>query len=351
MKNKLHIIFIHNSTGSRLYRIIPQAYYMASLGHDIKIRGLKSGETGGIPDGLLQWADIVVVEMVYSPTFINACHKAGAKIVYELDDMMERVPKTHYAYKEMNWWRTFLTYWCLWKSDAITTTTEVIKNRYKWFNDDITVLPNYFDISFWLKPHKPNTSDKIRLLWAGGNSHKLDLQFIAPVIKKILNKYKNVKFVCCGFGGTNSPDKWVQYNYGESLFKDLPQDQYEFSLGAPMEVWPSKLSSLRGDIAIAPVVEEPFAKCKSQCKYGEYSLNKIAGVYSKFLYKSVKDGVTGLVAKENKKEWFDKISYLIENEKQRKIMAQNAYEWTIKHSNFKKHAHKWANVYHRVADK
>lgn len=348
----MKILFVHNSTGSRLYRILPQARYMAKQGNDCKVRGLKAGTTGGIPDADLQWADLVVVEMVYSPSFINSCHKAGAKIVYELDDMMDKVPKTHYAYKSMNWWRTFLTYYCLYKADAITCTTKVLKNHYKWFNSNITVLPNYYEMSFWEKPLKENTSDKIRLIWAGGNSHKMDLQFIAPVIKKILNKYKNVKFVCCGFGGTNSPDKWVSYNYGEQLFADLPPEQYEFSLGAPMEVWSSKLNSLMGDIAIAPVVEEPFARCKSQCKFGEYSINKIAGVYSEFLYKAVKDGVTGLVAKENKKDWFDKISFLIEEEKQRKIIANNAYEWVKKKWDFDKHAHRWANLYKKViADK
>ena len=324
---------------------------MASQGHNVKVRGLKSGTTGGIPQSTLDWADIVVVEMIYSPSFIKAVHNSGAKIVYELDDMMERVPKTHYAYCDMNWWRTFLTYWCLHKADAMTTTSEVIKNRYKWFNDDITVLPNYFNMDFWLKPHLPNTSDKIRLIWAGGNSHKMDLQFIAPVIKKILEKYKNVKFICCGFGGTASPDKWVKYNYGEGFFEDLPPEQYEFSLGAPMEVWPSKLNSLRGDIAIAPVVEEPFARCKSECKAGEYGLNHIAGVYSRFLYKSIKDGVTGLLADENHKDWFDKISFLIENEQQRRIIANNAYNWVLKNWDFNKYAHKWAELYQRVADK
>jgi len=349
--NPLNIVFIHNSTGSRLYRILPQARYMASQGHNVKVRGLKSGTTGGIPDKDLQWADIVVVEMVYSPSFINACHNAGAKIVYELDDMMDTVPKTHYAYKDMNWWRTFLTYYCLWKADALTTTSEVLKKHYRWFNSDITVLPNYLELPFWEKPIKENTSDKIRLLWAGGNSHKMDLQFIAPVIKRILEKYKNVKFVCCGFGGTSSPNKWVNYNYGEQMFADIPPEQFEFSLGAPMEVWPSKLNSLRGDIAIAPVVEEPFSRCKSECKFAEYSINKIAGVYSEFLYKSVKDGVTGLRAKENKDDWFKKISFLIENETQRKIIAKNAYEWVKENWDFSKHAYRWEEVYNRIADK
>lgn len=323
---------------------------MASQGHNCKVRGLKAGNTGGVRSDEIKWANIAVIEMTYSPDFIKELKKNDVKIIYELDDLMEKVPKTHYAYKDMNWWRKFLTYWCLNRVDAITCTSEVLKNRYKWFNQNIYVLPNYFDLDFWHKPYLPNNSDQIRLIWAGGNSHKIDLQFIEPVIEKILKKYPNVKFVCCGYGGTSSPDKWVNYNYGEQLFKNLPPKQYEFSLGAPMEVWPSKLNSLRGDIAIAPVVEEPFAKCKSECKFGEYSLNKMAGVYSDFLYKSVKDGTTGLRAGENEEDWFNKISYLIENEQERKKIAENAYNWVINKWDFKKHAPRWERLYNKIAE-
>lgn len=337
-------LFLHNSTGSRLYRILPQAKYMAKQGWDVKVRGLKAGQTGGIPDMFLKWADIVVVEMTYSPQFIKAIKNAGAKIVYELDDLMESVSKVHYAYKEMNWWRTYLTWRCLTKVDAITCTVQALKDRYKWFNPNIHILPNLIDIPFWEKPYLPNTSKYIRIGWIGGNSHKEDLKFIAPIMEKVLRKYPNVKFVCTGYGGTSAPDKWVEYNYGEDLFKNLPKEQYEFSLGAPITVFPNKVASLRLDIALAPVVENKFARCKSHCKSLEYGVNRIPGVYQRFLYKdSVIEGKTGYLA-TTPEEWYEKLCLLIEN-KNRREMGEQAYIHIKKNFNFKDQAHKWLKLY------
>jgi len=343
-----NILFIHNSTGSRLYRILPQAKYMGSVGWDVKVRGLRNGKTGGVSSDLLEWADLVVVEMVYSPDFIKACRKAGCKIVYEIDDLMQWVPKEHYAYKEMNWWRTFLTFYCLTKVDAIVVTNEKLKEAYKWFNSNIVVFSNYIDLEYWAKETYKNTGKKIRLGWAGGNSHKEDLEFIAPVLKNILKKYPNVKFVATGFGGKESDDPWTKYNYGSSPFKDLPQDQYEYSLGAPMEVFSSKLATMRYDIGIAPVVQNKFSECKTPCKALEYGINWVPGVYSEFLYKdAVIDGVTGYLAKEDPKEWEEKISLLIEN-KEREKMGLSAFQYVVDKFSFNQHGHKWHELYDKV---
>jgi hypothetical protein len=107
------------------------AKFAQQRGCNVKVRGLKAGKTGGIPDYELQWADIVVVEMVYSPDFIKACHRAGAKIVYEIDDLMEQVSPNHPAHEDMNWMRAYLTYKCLHMADAVTVTTQKLKDTYK----------------------------------------------------------------------------------------------------------------------------------------------------------------------------------------------------------------------------
>lgn len=348
----MNILFIHNSTGSRLYRILPIAKYLGTVGWNIKVRGLQHGKTGGISSIELEWADLVVVEMTYSPSFIKACHDAGAKVIYEMDDLMEKVTPKHYAHKDMNAWRTFLTYWCLNRADGISCTGEALKNHYKWFNQNIEILPNYLDLEFWERPYLENTSDAIRLGWVGGTSHREDLEFISPVIEKVLRKYSNVKFVCVGFGGTNSPLGWVRYNYGEGFFNNLPSGQYEFSLGVPMEVFPDKLASLRLDIAVAPVVENVFSRCKSNCKSQEYGINRIPGVYQAFLYHdAVINGETGYLA-TTEDEWFEKICTLIEMKKEdRKRMGDNAYNYIREDFDFKKHADKWVDFYKSMVGK
>ena len=346
-----NLLAIHNATGSRLYRIIPQAKYMADKGWNVKVRGLKAGQTGGVGQDLLEWADVVLVEMTYSPQFIRAIKKTGAKVVYEIDDLMEQVNKMHYAHKDMNWWRTWMTYHCLHMVDAIICTVEPLKQHYKWFNSNIHVLPNYLDLEFWEKPYLKNTSDTIRLGWIGGNSHKEDLLFLAPIIKRVLEKYDNVKFLCTGYGGSSTPNSWVEFNYGENLFKNLPPEKYEFSLGAPMEVFPSKIPAMRLDIALAPVIENVFSKCKSNCKAQEYGINRIPGVYQRFLYKdAVIDGETGYLA-TSAEEWYEKICQLVEMEKgKREQMGENAYDHIKKNFSFRNKASQWEEVFNKLAN-
>jgi len=345
----MNILFIQNATGSRLYRILPIARYLArTKKYDCKVRGLTAGKAGGVSQTELDWADIVVMQMTFSPKFIGACKKAGCKIVYEIDDLMQSVGKKHYAYKEMNSWRTFLTYWAIWQSDVVTVTNQKLADTYKWFNPNIHVLPNYLDLPFWEKNQLTNTSKTIRLGWIGGNSHLEDLEFITPVIKRVLEKYPNVKFISTGMGGTPSPDPWVKFNYGESIFDDLPQEQYEYSLGFPMDVFPSKIPALRLDLAIAPVVQQKFSECKTPCKALEYGLNKIPGVYSKFLYKrhdTVIDGQTGFLVENNDDEWFDRICYLIDNEQERREMGERANKHIKENFTFEDHASKWEAIY------
>jgi len=345
----MNILFIQNATGSRLWRVLPVARFLArTKKYDCRVRGLTMGNSGGVSSDDLEWADIVVMQMTYSPEFITACKKAGCKIVYEIDDLMQNVGKKHYAYNDMNWWRTFLTYYAIWKSDTVTVTNQKLKDTYKWFQPNIHVLPNYIDLPTWDKEYLPNTSKTIRLGWIGGNSHVEDLEFIRPVLKRILDKYPNVKFICTGMGGTPSPDPWVKFNYGESIFDDLPSEQYEYSLGYPMDVFPSKIPALRLDLAIAPVVQSKFSECKTPCKALEYGLNKIPGVYSNFLYKrhnAVLDGVTGYLVDNVEDDWFDALCKLIDNEAERREMGERARLNIIENFSFEAHASEWEEIY------
>lgn len=326
-------------TGSAFYRIYPQMKFLKKAGHNVKVIDYAHKDA----DELSKTADLVIYENIFSWQLVRMCKKAGTKVIIETDDLVHDVPKTHYNYKDTKGWGKYK--WLLkvlaaiFFADGLIVSNELLKKQYGWVAKKCLVFPNYCDIEHWIRPYNPNKGEKLRLLWAGSASHKHDLLFIKPIIRKILTKYKNkVKFIYIGVGGTKSKDLYARYIYGDDIFEDIPYNR-ESLIGVLPEVYPHILGSLHADIAIAPLTKDRFNHYKTPCKYLEYSINKIPAVYSKWFYKDiVKD--TGSLA-DDIADWINKISFLIENEKYRKKMAEKAYNNVLENHNITKYLNKW----------
>lgn len=339
---KKGILFLHNTTGSRLYRVHPQVDRLVEMGIHAEYKDSKA--LGGITaEYIAENFDICVLQMVTHLKLIKKLKELKVKVVFDCDDKIESVPKSHPMYGKIDWkWgRDF--YRTLHMVDAVITSNKQLANRYRWLNRKIYVFENYCDLEYWEKPYRPNNSDKLRLGWAGGNSHKEDLIFIAPVIKRILKEMSNVKFFYCGFGGTSSSNRLTEFNYGQDLFKDVPINQREFSLGSPPESWADKLNSLQFDVAVAPVVKNAFSKYKTSCKFLEYSINQVPGVYQKFLYEDKKNGENMILA-ETQEDFYRGIKKLLSEYDYRRFVGKNAFEYVKSNHNIDKHFHKWLNV-------
>jgi len=339
---KLKIYAIHNGSGSRYYRMIPQLKYMQSLGHEV----ILSDSNDQQMEQHIQWSDIVILEMVFSAAIVKLCKKLGKKVVFECDDLIHTVPKTHYSYDSIKGFKNKTKVWkeiinCLRHCDGFITTNETLKKQYGWLAKKSLVFDNYLDITHWLKEYKPNHSDMIRLLWAGSTSHKGDLLKFKPIMKRILEKYPHVKFIYVGDGGVKTDDLQAKFIYGDDLWEGIPNNR-ENILAVPGNIWPYKLAALQADIAIAPLQKNFFNKCKSQCKYLEYSINKIPAVYSAHHYTNVLNRHTGILA-ETDDDWVCGLSYLIENEKERKRIGENAYNDSIKKYDMSAHVSRWSD--------
>ncbi len=102
------------------------------------------------------------------------------------------------------------------------------------------------------------------------------------------------------------------------------------------------------DIAIAPLERNYFNRFKTQCKYLEYAINGIPGVYSKWFYTDVKGErrhfntleSTGFKA-DTPQEWIEALSFLIENDRIRRQIGENARKEAIEQYDFSKHASRW----------
>lgn len=352
----LKILGLHADSGSRFYRIVPQLRWMQKAGHKVI---LEKHDTQHL-DSLLEWCDVVILQMVFSAELIADIKRRGKKVIFECDDLMHKTHSKHYSFEEtkgirnqIKWW------WRLWsvlrQVDGFIVSNPRLKKIYGWMAKETLVFPNYMELEHWLKEPKHNTSNRVRILWAGSTSHTGDLHWVKPIIARILEKYPHVQFIYMGHGGVPTDDLYAKFIYGEDIFEGLPKDRRESMLAAPANVYPYIVPSLMADIAIAPLEKIDFNRYKTQCKYLEYGINAIPGVYSRWFYSDVqalpptipideKGNYTGIstgILADTPDEWVQALSFLIENDTIRKQIGENARREVIEKYNFSNHATRW----------
>lgn len=285
-------------------------------------------------------ADVIILQQTCAPEKILPAYKFSRKhgklLIAELDDAFtiqdDNPVKEQFVKNEAGKWLENLCG----VADVVTVTTdylaETVRECLKKHNvkKDIVVLPNYLDMERWNMPLKRNYADEVRILWAGSRTHRNDMKWLAPIIKRICKKYPQVKFLYAG-------DYMLQ-----PLFKEINSEYID---GVEFVYWPAKLNSLRADIGVAPLLDTQFNRCKSNLKYLEYGIAGLAGVYSDVVYKhTIEDGKTGFIAK-TADEFYEKIAKLIENPELRGRLSRGAYNDVVENYNVEHHIHKWMDTY------
>ena len=144
--------------------------------------------------------DLVVCQRQYSGevlSHIRLMKKAGIKIVYEVDDALDKISIYSSAYKIFNdnphYLLTMQEFLKI--SDAITVSTEYLKQHY---NADY-VLPNNIDFEVWDTISKKDNGETIVIGWAGSSTHYADIKECVDAVEAVALKYPNVKVALGGW--------------------------------------------------------------------------------------------------------------------------------------------------------
>lgn len=218
--------------------------------------------------------------------------------------------------------------------NAITVSTENLRQVHLRDNPNIYVLPNSLDFDRWAKAKRPE-HDEIRIGCLLSSSHHEDAQILKNVIPAILKKYPNVHFYYTSM-----------YSY---LF-DIPEFKSQVhQVGwIQLKEWPEKVVELGLDIGLAPLVDNLFNRAKSNLRYLEYSAAKMAPIVSPMEpYKAVEHGKTGLVAKSTQ-DWIDCISLLVDDKAKRKAISEGAYNYVKTNFDIKNNVKQWVMVYNKI---
>jgi glycosyltransferase involved in cell wall biosynthesis len=223
------------------------------------------------------------------------------------------------------------------KADMVTTTTDELASEFKLINPNTVVLPNLITPS-WFPKAPEMVKKEVRIVWQGAAGHYEDLFFLHPIITKVLAKHDNVKFI---FFGDHRFKK---------LFDKCDQNKIEFHNWVGLDAYPYKLSLLNGDIGLCPLVDNEFNRSKSAIKWMEYSMCGMATIASDIppYSKVISNGNTGLLCKEDEKEWEDAIEKLIKDKANRWAIACQAKEEVLKNHNIETKLHLWIDAYESI---
>lgn len=200
--------------------------------------------------------DVLFLQNIFEEQFIEAWGKYekfnDAFMIYGQDDLNYALPKKHPLQgrwpKDMRRrLKRILNY-----SDRLIVANEPLAEAFGKMIEDVVVVPNYLETSRWLNLQMPtkNPRKKLRIGWAGGGSHRGDLELIYPVILSLCNEVD-----------------WVFMGMCPDLIKSYVR---EIHPGVAFEDYPQTLADLDLDLAIAPLEHNNFNQAKTNLRLLEY---------------------------------------------------------------------------------
>lgn len=290
-------------------------------------------------------AHVAVSQMIHTKSaldlFLSIRDAYNIPIVTEIDDNIFSVPPyniAHTVYDPCSPLRA-LAVEQFKNSDAMVVSTPYLKEVCESFNNNIYVIPNSLDFRIWDNLKKRKNTEFIRIGWCAGKTHDDDLQIIEPVVRKILERHKNVRFsFVCGV---------------PKFFRNL--DRVEaIDSSARIDRYPQFLASKAFDIGLAPLVDNAFNRGKSNLRWLEYSGLKIPTVASNvghFAETITKDHDGILCDNQSEGEWIDALTWLISDENSRRRMGRAANQTARKRFNIDTNVFEYAKILGEIVDR
>ncbi|CAO1665044.1 glycosyltransferase [Salinicola sp. NYA28a] len=279
---------------------------------------------------LIMQRDLPSVSFDEISVWANLWQKKGNKIIYDLDDDLLELEQLRDKGKFDDETPKKIRFLAR-HANLVTVSTESLKNKLSSFSKNIMVVENRVDKELWdLSNGRDHSQGSYRRFpgrpitigYIGTPSHAHDVARIESAMKELKRRYGDkIKIEVIGVFQDKSP------TFGERVGLPKKRDYPNFVNWLKQRVhW---------DIGLIPLEENEFNKSKSHLKFLEYAALDMAIVVSDHAAYSglAEDNKNCLVAMNNKHDWIEKVSKLVEDEQLRQRLAENAfYECSEKHS-------------------
>lgn len=255
---------------------------------------------------------------------VEAMNRRGIGVMWDNDDDVTAVPRSNPLYAKHGGIksrerRIELTR-MMRLADVVSTPSAVLAQQFRELGaTDARVLENYVPRDF--DRVRPQKHEGIVIAYLAALEHQVDYQQLGlrDTLASLLDAHPDVRVMSIGLG------------------LGLPADRTEH---IPLVEFLQLAQTLsRADIGIAPLVDIPWNRARSNVKLKEYAsggLPWLASPVGPYLGMGEEQG--GRLVPDD--GWYDALERLIVNGRERRKLAKRAAKW-VKGEHIDQHAHRW----------
>ncbi|WP_158930399.1 glycosyltransferase [Acidisphaera sp. S103] len=269
-------------------------------------------------------ADIIVTQRFAIPDIATAdrlaahARRTGARLVYDLDDDLLNIPRTHPDAKVLRPHAKVVRR-MVETADTVWVSTHGLAERLAAIRTDAEVIPNGLDERIWVPPAPSLQDHPVRILCMGTATHDDDFAMIEPALVRLKAEYDHRVTITI---------------VGITMRNDLPPGLNR--LGMPRSAtrsYPGFVNWLRAveppwHIGLAPLLDTPFNLCKSPIKAMDYAALGLAVLASDTpVYRgSIADGPAGQLVPNTSAAWYAALNWLLRNRNERQAVAAGSHD-------------------------
>jgi len=281
---------------------------------ELLLGACRNGARTSIDLDIIDKADLVLIQRLFPARatwpVIQSIIDSGKRIVYEAEDFLLEPDRTDPDYLRARLCRPYIAD-LLRAAHAVIVPSAALRQAYSAYSSSTQVLPELLHASLWAQPiREPSTTPTIGFL--GQASDVANLALIEDALVDVSTRLgSRVRFV---FIGCVTP-----------TLAALPGVRV---LPEPLD-YPARARVMHEaglDIALAPLRDTAFNRCKGRLRWLEYSAAGAAGIYSDLpgIRESVSPGRTGLLVGSAPEAWASALEQLALDPERRATIARTA---------------------------
>ena len=231
------------------------------------------------PDALVQVVDLeaaltraadaivcqrhVVADLMAAERLIDHCRRHGMKLIYDLDDDLVSIPATHPEAERLTSLAHVVTRFVA-AADSVWAATPELVRRLSGLRTDVELVRNAHDERIW-RHARPRPialqQQPVRIVYMGTATHDKELDFLQPIAESLHRRFgRQVRFDVVGVASRRHLPHCFHRVEPES--EPATQTYPGFVEWFCRQEW---------DLAVSPLVDDPFNRCKSAIKLLDYA--------------------------------------------------------------------------------
>jgi glycosyltransferase involved in cell wall biosynthesis len=223
-------------------------------------------------------------------------------------------------------------------ADVVTTSTPVLAGRLTpHAGAEVRVIRNALDPAWYAGEPEPRLGGDPRVMYHGVASRLPDLALAVPALAAVAREFPGLRTVWLGAAA-------------EGPVASVVDEVRPWVPGA--RAFAASLVAARPDIGLAPLVDSPYNRARSELHWLEYALAGAPAIVSGHAgagpYDVVRDGVDGLVAREPG-DWQRHLAALAGSPELRRRIATEARRRVLADYSVEARAGQWSRAYRAAA--